>query len=274
MAVILSVWGGSAILFLILAWVLGKWVLPSKRWYGVLIDSRGRCSLTHFQLLAWTVAILSLIFGVFFGRLTHGAADPLDFKIPGQVLGLLGISVGSAATATAVKATKDVTAPQRIAASGVAASGVQDPPRLGQIFLLEEGQYADQAIDIGKYQNFIFTIVLVIAYGVLSVHVIVKQGGSISALPSFSGTFLILVGISQAGYVANKLPNQAGTPTGLTVKNRGAPDSQIVPRNPRARRRRDEIAGRALKISQGPDAGDAAANWLRAEQEIDSRGGG
>lgn len=159
--------------------------------------------------------------------------------------------------------------------SQIAASGAADPPRLGQIFLLEEGAYADQAIDIGKYQNFIFTIVLVIAFVAINIHAIVKGGGVISALPSFSGTFLILIGISQAGYVANKIPNQAGTPTGLTVQNRTTPDARRVPRNPSAAaQRHGAITARALEISQGPGAGDAAANWLRAEQEVGGRSPG
>jgi hypothetical protein len=94
-AVTFGVWAGSAIIFLGLAVSLGLWAMPSKKAYGILIDSRGRCSLTHFQLFVWSVVILSLIFGVFFGRWTHGAKDPLDFTIPGQVLGLLGISSDS-----------------------------------------------------------------------------------------------------------------------------------------------------------------------------------
>lgn len=186
--------------------ILGVLVMPGSSWFGILVDTRGRCSLTHFQLFVWTVTILSLISGFFFGRWIHGANNPLGFKIPGQVLGLLGISLGSAATATAVKATKDVTAAPNIAASDAEI----DPPRLVQIFLLEEGQFADKAIDIGKYQNFIVTLVLVVAYVGLSIHQVVLHGGAIGALPSFSGTFLILVGINQAGYVANKLPSQAG----------------------------------------------------------------
>ena len=58
-------WTGSAIALVLLAWFLGLRVLPvpEKRWFGILIDMRGRCSLTHFQLFLWSVTILSLISG-------------------------------------------------------------------------------------------------------------------------------------------------------------------------------------------------------------------
>lgn len=274
---VLGFWIGSAIACLLLALFLGLRVLPRKSWFGILIDMRGRCSLAHFQLFLWSVVILSLIAGVAFGRLIHGVNDPLDFKIPGEVLGLLGISIGSAATATAIKATKDVTGASKLATlstgangtlpSGIAAKGSDAyPPRLAQIFLLEEGQYADQAIDIGKYQNFIFTVVLVVAYVALSVHAISKQGGAISALPSFSDTFLVLVGISQAGYIANKIPNQAGIPPSPAVgQNQVAADARA------AAIRHAAISMRALQISQAAPANEALTNWLQAEGEIDGK---
>ncbi len=263
MAVMLAVWGGTAIACLLLAYFLAMLVLPSKKWFGILIDQRGRCSLTHFQLFVWTVLIISLIAGVFVGRLAHGRYDPLAFTIPGQVLGLLGISVGSAVTATAVKTSKDARAPSRIAASGLS-----DPPHLGQIFLLEEGQYADQAIDLAKFQNFLFTIVLTIAYVVLAVHAIVKHGGSISTLPTFSGTFLVLVGISQGGYVANKLSNPAGNAPGLTLQNKTDGVDTAHPRNAvGAAAERTATVARADAISRLPGPGDADANFFRARNE-------
>jgi xanthosine utilization system XapX-like protein len=69
-----------------------------------MIDSRGRFSLTHLQLVLWPLVVLSLVAGVFFGRLWAGVDDPLGFDIPSELLGVLGISVGSAVTAQCVKA--------------------------------------------------------------------------------------------------------------------------------------------------------------------------
>jgi hypothetical protein len=49
----------------------------------------------------------------------------------------------------------------------------------------------------------------------MAVHTIVldKTAGAVTALPGLSGTFLVLLGISSAGYVGGKMPQQHGTPT-------------------------------------------------------------
>jgi hypothetical protein len=163
--------------------------------------------------------ILSLLAGVFFGRWQHNV-DPLGFTIPPVVLGLLGISVGSAVTVTAAKTAKDTTRPANVAA---AAPG-RWRPSLIQIFLVEEGTYADQVVDITKFQNFVITVVLVLAYIGLAVHTVTAAGNAakVTALPGFAGTFLVLLGISHAGYLAGKLPAPAGQPAGLTVASRNA----------------------------------------------------
>ena len=266
-------WLMSFVVLLALAIGLGAAMRPRRWLFGILIDARGRYSLTHFQLCVWSVVILSLIAGVFFGRWIDGVQDPLGFTIPGPVLGLLGISVGSAVTATAIKATKDVTAAARIAASGPG-----DPPRLGQIFLLEEGQYADQVIDISKFQNFVITIVLVVAYIALSVHALAdaSSAGTLTSLPTFSGTFLILVGISQGGYVVNKVTPQAGFAPGLTVATLSQEGAGIAPRNTKgldvrtllAANQQLTVARRASAMARANPGQSDLTNWLQAEAEV------
>jgi hypothetical protein len=202
----------SAVLLVLLAALLGARVIPKPGPLGILVDNRGRYSLNKLQLVAWTIVILSLVSGVFFGRWIDGVADPLKFTIPDDVLGLLGISVGSGVTAGVVKATKNSTASARLATRANTGS----PPFVGQIFMLEEGEYADQVIDVTKFQNFAFTIVLLVAYVVTAIHTIVedKTAANVTALPGLAGTFLVLLGISYAGYVGGKLPPQVGTPPG------------------------------------------------------------
>jgi hypothetical protein len=217
MVAILAWWGGSAVVLIALALLVGR--VATRQLLGLLIDSRGRYSLTHLQLSLWTIVILSLLAGVFFGRWQHNV-DPLGFSVPAAVLGLMGISVGSAITLTAAKGTKDTTRPANVAA---AAPGPWQPSLL-QIFLQEEGTYADQVVDITKFQNFVITIVLVLGYIGLAVHTITAAGeaSKVTALPGFSGTFLILLGISHAGYLAGKLPSPGGQPAGLNVASRDA----------------------------------------------------
>jgi hypothetical protein len=218
MTAILIAWGASALVMVALAFALSLTMKPPRAPFGVLVDGRGRYSLTHFQLVVWTIVVLSLVSGIFFGRWIDGVSDPLGFTIPGDVLGLLGISAGSAVTAVAVKAGKDKTD----ARARVAASGSADPPQLAQIFLLEEGAYADKVVDVTKFQNFVITIVLVVAYVALAIHEIVheRSARAVTALPTLSGSFLVLLGISHGAYLTAKIPGQAGEAPGLNMANR------------------------------------------------------
>jgi len=198
-------WAVSGAVLLILAIIAG--IYANKRIDGILIDHRGRYSLTHFQLVLWTLTIISLLSGVFFGRLIHGVANPLDITIPTPVLGLLGISLASGVTATAVKRTKDRTNASTISVSG----GADNPPRLAQIVLDEEGTFADQVVDVSKFQGFVVTILLVIVYIAVSVNTIGATLSARATLPTLSGTWLILLAISHGAYVTAKVPPSAGT---------------------------------------------------------------
>lgn len=203
---------------------------------GILIDSRGRYSLTHFQVVLWTIVGLSLIAGLFVARWLAGINGALSFTIPEQLLAAMGISLGGASAATAIKAGKDNAHPMRVAASDTG-----DPPRFSQVFLVEEGDAADQAVDVTKFQNFWITLILVAAFVALTFSF--NEGRQVTEveIPSFSGTLLTLLGISHAGYLAGKLPDKAGVPRGLSLELRqrgalpvgasGTPALTYTPRN-------------------------------------------
>jgi hypothetical protein len=216
MGAILAWWGGSAAALLLLAGVVG--FAATRHPLGVLIDSRGRYSLTHLQLTTWTIVILSLLSGALFGRLQHSVPDPLGLTIPPELLAVMGISVGSAVLVSSAKAIRNVRNPTSVAASGPA----PDQPKLIQIFLLEEGAYADQAVDLTKFQNFVITIILVIAYVAEASHAIIqaKTATAFVALPGFSAGFLTLLAIGNGGHFLGKLIPAPGKPIGLTVAGR------------------------------------------------------
>jgi hypothetical protein len=109
-----------------------------------------------------------------------------------------------------------------VAASG----GIMFPPQLRQIFLVEEGAFANQAVDIGKFQAFVTTILFVAAFVSLAVNEIGTAGvaSGVTALPAVTTSLVGLYGISHGAYVLGKIPTSAGTPEGLSVKDRnGAP---------------------------------------------------
>jgi hypothetical protein len=245
MEAILWSWAVSAAVLIALAVLIGLRVvlppgdvIPKPRWLGILIDNRGRFSLNRLQLVLWSIVVISLISGVFFGRLIEGVVNPLEFKIPGRVLGLLGISLGTAVGVGAIKsgkATKEEAKPAGAAPAGprpvievpeppgraetklAIYQHTNRPPFPAQIFMMEEGEYADDVIDVSKFQGFGFTVMLVVAYVFMAISAIshAKTAGHVTALPDLKGTFLILLGISYAGYAGGKLPEQAGKPRRL-----------------------------------------------------------
>jgi hypothetical protein len=220
-------------------------------WARIFIDSRGRYSLSRGQVVLWTLLVLGLIGGVLFARLYQDlfqgglpeGQNAFDFRIPGELLGLLGISLGSAVVAGAVKGAKDADPDQ---AALIAANDAHHPPRPVQILLVEQGPLANQTIDIGKFQNAILTAFLLVAYAVQTIEAIraVRTPGELTALPGFGGQFLTLLGLSHAGYIAAKLPSAPTTtqPPDFTVSalhrrelrhgapTRGRPEPPPTPR--------------------------------------------
>lgn len=189
--------------------------LPLKRWNAVLVDERNRLSLSRLQLVLWTLVILSLIAGLIIARLIDPSEPPsaaLAFSIPGELWAVLGISTGSAAAAAVVSSTKDNHRPESMSRP--------DVPSVGNLVTVEEGQGADVVIDVGKFQNLWFSLLLIGAYGAQTV-VAFNNAASpdgIDALPGYSNGFLALLAISHAGYLAIKIPDQAGKPGGPTLE--------------------------------------------------------
>lgn len=206
-------WAISALVIILFAMLIGR-KSASTNVLAIFFDFRGRYSLTRFQISMWTILVLSLLSGVFFARLIGGVDFPLNITIPSELLILMGISVGSTVTSEAIKAEKDKKKGLEIArvTNGRGA-------KFSQVYLAEEGEAGkDEAIDITKFQNFLLTLIVLIAY-VAATIVYINGKSTISelnALPGLSSTILTLIGISHAGYIAGKLPdkkvNQPPTP--------------------------------------------------------------
>jgi hypothetical protein len=209
-------WALSALVLLISTAVLGKGVRKSG--WGFFVDARGRFSLTQMQIVLWTVVVLSLIIGVFVGRLVYApsrAAGALNFAIPNELLLVMGISIASASVSTAIKTNKESPANATHPGPAVATRDLTgSKPILAQALKVEEGAAADQAIDITKFQNFWFTLILIAAYvsTAIAAFLEVETADKVTALPGFDATFVTLLGISHAGYLAGKLPDKPGIP--------------------------------------------------------------
>lgn len=185
-------WSGvSLVALLILAALIGR----SSEAGSILVDHRGRYSLTHLQLVTWTIVILATLLGV----LIASGFDPEALVIPPELLGLMGVSAGSGVLGTAVKGAKD--ASDTLIARKDAKIGKRTiEPRVTQIWLEEEGDKADKVVNVTKFQNFVFTVIGVAFYVTLSC----KTAG----LPELPENVVWLLGISHAGYVGGKMPDR------------------------------------------------------------------
>lgn len=191
-------WLVSLLVLLAIAFLVGR--QAGQGTLGILIDGRGRYSLTHFQVVLWTIVILSSILGVLISQ----GFDPKAVQFPPELLGLMGISAGSGVLATGVKGGKDVGSKANVARAGIfkLSNGTTTTiaAHFAQIWLEEEGDQSDKVVSITKYQNFIFTLVILGFY----VTAAWKSGG----LPELPERIVWLIGISHAGYVGGKVPDK------------------------------------------------------------------
>jgi hypothetical protein len=201
-------WAVSGAVLVIFAALIGR--ATGYGLVGVLIDGRGRYSLSRLQLVMWTLLVLSTLLGLFFSSGYSKAGIDAAFKIPQNLLVLMGISVGSATVAGAVKSSKDLTGNVQkagilppTAALARGAANVVVRPHFSQMFLEEEGSQIDKVVDVSKFQNFFFTLALAVTYLAL------VASSNPHGYPTFSNEVLWLLGLSHAGYVGGKLPTKA-----------------------------------------------------------------
>lgn len=193
-------WLLSAAVLIALFALFGRFTRTSVT--GLLVDSRERYSLNHFQISLWSFLVLSTLLAAFISS----GFDAAALALPEQLVILMGISVGSAVASGAVKGMKDGLASAEVARRGKRVkrsdgTAAEIDTRPAQLLLVEEGDQADQVVSITKFQNFVLTIVVAFAYVVLAIK---AQG-----YPTLPEQVLWLIGISHAGYVAGKIPKPA-----------------------------------------------------------------
>lgn len=217
----LYLWWGVMVLLTATAVIIGQGITGQLT--GILIDSRNKMSLSRLQLAMWTVLIVSAFVVFFFWRLkAPGKLDPLGFSVPSEVWALLGISSASLAGSSLIKTNKKNQTPnvpeesetvRKMAAQGQTVNDqlvtgravLNDMPQAASWADLFRGEESGNAstVSIGKFQMFYFTIVAVFTYGYALAAMFGRDVPG-EAFPAVSSGLLGLLGISHAGYLADK----------------------------------------------------------------------
>jgi hypothetical protein len=240
----LATFGGSLLALIFIMFAVGVGVTGQR--IGVLWSARNTYSLSRLQIVLWTLLVLSALAAVVacraHGLFVHGGesglATALNIEIPTQLLVVMGISVASGAAAPAILSLKsqssgpsqpalnaaEVRTGDNLQAVGrVIVRPVDAAPLIKDVFQGDEVSTAG-TVDIGKLQQFIVTLLLVGVYFTMLLMMFwtgeapkpVDPNAVIgsSGLPPLSDSFVYLLGISHAGYLAYKAAPVVGTPTG------------------------------------------------------------
>jgi hypothetical protein len=219
----LRLWMWMAIMLLLALFgiIAGNGV--TGQWLGLFIDTRNKVSLARFQMMMWTILILSAYLTAVMVNVDLKEPEPLSIAIPPDLWLLMGISttslIGSPLILGAKKARKSKESDKQRALEALERQAV-DTGKIAIVGQLVINQTPDVArwadmfqgsetgnvgqLDLGKVQMFFFTLILVLAYA-SALSILFQQGnGPVLALPAIDSSMLALLGISHAGYLVNK----------------------------------------------------------------------
>jgi K+-sensing histidine kinase KdpD len=230
--------GKILILYMVLLVVFAAMAghIITGEWRGVLIDPRNKISLSRLQMLMWTVLLLSGFLVAVLINIRR-TSNPLSIRWDETLWALLGISTASLVGSPLINISKSsekpntaatartmaVMADQGIDTTHVKAEGkilVNEKPEDASwtdIFKGEEtGNGAN--LDLAKIQMFFFTVVTWSLYALALGNLlrnIAHNNNPISEFPPVDGSMVALLGISHAGYLANKaVPHTPDPPPG------------------------------------------------------------
>ncbi len=192
-------------------------------WLGLLIDTRNKVSLARFQMILWTILILSAYLTGVMVNVDLKRPEPLSIAIPPDLWLLMGISttslIGSPLILSAKKARESKEPDTQRALEALTRQAVDtgkvtivgqlvvnqtpDTAKLADMFQGSETGNVGQ-LDLGKVQMFFFTLILVLAYASALSILFQRSTAVILSLPTIDGGMLALLGISHAGYLVNK----------------------------------------------------------------------
>lgn len=212
----LSTLGLLTVLFLYLGWLL------AERPLGILVNTRNLMSLSRFQLVAWSLVIISAFLTIAFRRITGKVADPLQIPIDQHLWALLGISTASLVGTPLILQNKASQKPDDSQIQAAADALNEKPEEIkndsdGKLYAnptIQDARITDMFqgdeigntayVDISKVQMFLFTIIIMMSYCYDIYAMLGSSTAEKLAMPVLSGSVVALLGISHAGYLTSK----------------------------------------------------------------------
>ncbi|MDA0770097.1 MAG: hypothetical protein O2821_07740 [Chloroflexi bacterium] len=198
-------------------------------WLGALIDDRNKVSLSRFQLVLWTIIVISTFLTAALMNYANNYSNPLDIAIPAELWILMGISTTSLVGSPLIKSTKKRTEPDKkqfddnkTSMSNAKKKNVKDVMNQGLILSnkfpkdaslsdMFDGEETGNGpnLDLAKVQMLFFTLVIVFAYTVNMQDMFSTPAANaikpmIKEFPALNEGIIALLGISHAGYLTHK----------------------------------------------------------------------
>lgn len=208
--------GLLTVLFLYLGWLL------AQRPLGILVNPRNLMSLSRFQLVAWSLVIISAFLTVAFRRIAGKVADPLQIPMDPHLWALLGISTASLVGGPLILQSKASQKPDESQIQAAAEVLKENPAEIendsdGKLYAnptIQDARITDMFqgdeigntayVDVSKVQMFLFTIIIMLSYCYDIYAMLSSSPADKLTMPVLSGSVVALLGISHAGYLTSK----------------------------------------------------------------------
>ena len=171
-------------------------VAVTGRPLGVLVNAQMRMSLSRFQMVLWTVILLSAYVTIIARRMRH--PTPMDVEIDARLWALMGISTTTLLGAPMLQAKKK-------ASNLLRKNESVEEAWFGDMFGSDDASGVSE-VDLSKVQMFCLTLVAAVSYGVSLFRLIDGTAPhAITSFPELGSGFLAVLGLSHGGYLAGKL---------------------------------------------------------------------
>jgi hypothetical protein len=232
---------------LLIIFVCGQSVTGRK--LGALIDERNVMSLSRFQIILWTLLVLSGYLVAALYNIFSGHIDPLKIEIQQELWWLMGISTASLVGSPLIlntKATKATDASEvkstfaLLKKQGDESSTLDNKGHIVVNTDITKARWTDMFtgeevgnaahLDVARLQMLFFTLITALAYAVLLGNMFsgdVSHG--ITSLPALDKSMVALIAISHTGYLSAKAVPHSQTGSGQPVPQ---PVSAAADENP------------------------------------------